>query len=165
MHFGGHGYSHILMNVVPKMIQRGISKEEIDQILVATPRRWLTLWSKTTKVWWCPRNQAYRSRAKARYSYTSSNDGKRVNVNKTPWIGKFWCFFFNVDFILIFISSVLDPWWSFKMCGGIGLIDWLVSWYVSMACQLSRRWHVEMRLDLLAFHFGNSFPAHWLHIK
>lgn len=43
MKFGGHGFSHILLNTVPKMKQRGISQHDIDKILVETPRRWLTL--------------------------------------------------------------------------------------------------------------------------
>ncbi|KAI1289897.1 Phosphotriesterase-related protein [Halotydeus destructor] len=43
MHFGGHGYSHILQNVVPKMRKRGFSKANIQDILINTPRRWLTL--------------------------------------------------------------------------------------------------------------------------
>ncbi|XP_077991728.1 N-acetyltaurine hydrolase-like [Glandiceps talaboti] len=40
--YGGHGYSHILLNVVPKMLQRGISQESIDKILIHNPKRWLT---------------------------------------------------------------------------------------------------------------------------
>lgn len=41
--FGGHGYSHIFDNVVPLMRRRGFSAGEIETILVATPRRLLTL--------------------------------------------------------------------------------------------------------------------------
>nr|DBA25191.1 TPA: hypothetical protein GDO54_012749 [Pyxicephalus adspersus] len=40
--YGGHGYSHILNNIVPKMLLRGISKESIDKILLENPKRWLT---------------------------------------------------------------------------------------------------------------------------
>jgi len=40
--FGGHGYGHIFENVVPMMRRRGFSEEEIDTILVKTPRRLLT---------------------------------------------------------------------------------------------------------------------------
>ncbi|XP_071960109.1 N-acetyltaurine hydrolase-like [Antedon mediterranea] len=40
--YGGHGYSHILENVVPKMLVKGISQEDIDKILIHNPRRWLT---------------------------------------------------------------------------------------------------------------------------
>lgn len=43
MTFGGHGFSHILLNTVPKMRMRGFSKQQIDDILINTPRRWLTL--------------------------------------------------------------------------------------------------------------------------
>ncbi|XP_070556110.1 N-acetyltaurine hydrolase-like [Ptychodera flava] len=42
MKFGGHGYSHILLSVVPKMLKRGISQETIDKILIDNPKRWLT---------------------------------------------------------------------------------------------------------------------------
>lgn len=41
MKFGGHGYSHILLNVVPKMLQRGISQKTIDKFLIHNPRSWL----------------------------------------------------------------------------------------------------------------------------
>ncbi|XP_059828171.1 phosphotriesterase-related protein [Hypanus sabinus] len=40
--YGGHGYSHILTNIVPKMNQRGLSQCVIDKILVENPKRWLT---------------------------------------------------------------------------------------------------------------------------
>uniref|UniRef100_A0A8D0CDS2 N-acetyltaurine hydrolase n=1 Tax=Salvator merianae TaxID=96440 RepID=A0A8D0CDS2_SALMN len=40
--YGGHGYSHILENIVPKMRVRGISQDKIDKLLKANPRQWLT---------------------------------------------------------------------------------------------------------------------------
>ncbi|KAM8966663.1 N-acetyltaurine hydrolase [Pelodytes ibericus] len=40
--YGGHGYSHILANIVPKMLLRGISQTNIDKILLENPKRWLT---------------------------------------------------------------------------------------------------------------------------
>ncbi|XP_017281429.1 phosphotriesterase-related protein [Kryptolebias marmoratus] len=40
--FGGHGYSHILKNIVPKMLTRGISQHQVDKILIDNPKRWLT---------------------------------------------------------------------------------------------------------------------------
>ncbi|XP_033114628.1 phosphotriesterase-related protein-like [Anneissia japonica] len=40
--YGGHGYSHILENVVPKMLVKGMSQENIDKILIDNPRSWLT---------------------------------------------------------------------------------------------------------------------------
>jgi len=43
MKFGGHGFSHILMNVVPKMKMRGINEQNIKDILINTPREWLTI--------------------------------------------------------------------------------------------------------------------------
>lgn len=43
MGFGGHGFSHILLNAVPKMKMRGFSHEHIHQILIHNPRTWLTL--------------------------------------------------------------------------------------------------------------------------
>ncbi|UXI14383.1 hypothetical protein NH340_JMT00326 [Sarcoptes scabiei] len=43
MKFGGHGLSHIHLNVLPKMLRRGIEQNAIDQIMTHTPRRWLTL--------------------------------------------------------------------------------------------------------------------------
>nr|XP_061795840.1 phosphotriesterase-related protein-like isoform X2 [Nerophis lumbriciformis] len=40
--YGGHGYSHILRNIVPKMLTRGISQTQVDKMLVDNPKRWLT---------------------------------------------------------------------------------------------------------------------------
>ena len=40
---GGHGYGHLLRNVVPLMRERGFAQVEIDQLLVETPRRLLTI--------------------------------------------------------------------------------------------------------------------------
>lgn len=40
---GGHGYGHLLRNVVPLMRERGFTQSEIDQLLVGTPRRLLTI--------------------------------------------------------------------------------------------------------------------------
>jgi phosphotriesterase-related protein len=39
--YGGHGYAHILANVVPMMRRRGFREEDIETILVRTPRRLL----------------------------------------------------------------------------------------------------------------------------
>ena len=39
--YGGHGYGHILENVVPKMLDRGISEDAVKKILVENPKRWL----------------------------------------------------------------------------------------------------------------------------
>ncbi len=40
--FGGHGYSHIYRNIIPMMRQRDYTDDEIDAILVRTPKRLLT---------------------------------------------------------------------------------------------------------------------------
>ncbi|XP_066508835.1 phosphotriesterase-related protein-like [Hoplias malabaricus] len=40
--YGGHGYSHILNNIVPKMLSRGITQSQVDKILIHNPKRWLT---------------------------------------------------------------------------------------------------------------------------
>lgn len=42
MKYGGHGYSHILTNIVPKMLLRGITEKALDKILIENPKRWLT---------------------------------------------------------------------------------------------------------------------------
>jgi len=41
--FGGHGYAHILENVVPVMRQKGWPQAEIDLLLIDNPRRFLIL--------------------------------------------------------------------------------------------------------------------------
>jgi phosphotriesterase-related protein len=41
--YGGHGYGHILRNVLPLMRERGFSEAELHQVMVETPRRLLTL--------------------------------------------------------------------------------------------------------------------------
>jgi phosphotriesterase-related protein len=40
---GGHGYGHILRNVLPLMRERGFTEDELHQIMVRTPRRLLAL--------------------------------------------------------------------------------------------------------------------------
>lgn len=42
MRFGGHGFSHILMNVIPMMKRHGFTDEEIRKVTVDNPKRWLT---------------------------------------------------------------------------------------------------------------------------
>lgn len=39
--FGGHGYSHILNNVLPKMKGKGVSQATIDKIMIENPKTWL----------------------------------------------------------------------------------------------------------------------------
>ena len=39
---GGNGYGHLLEHVVPKMEERGISRDTIDSIMIHNPRQWLT---------------------------------------------------------------------------------------------------------------------------
>ncbi|CAL4192962.1 unnamed protein product, partial [Meganyctiphanes norvegica] len=40
--YGGHGFSHILRNVVPKMLQRSLTQDHVDKILISNPMKWLT---------------------------------------------------------------------------------------------------------------------------
>ena len=42
MNFGGHGYAHIINNVLPKMLLKGFTSEEIDKITIDNPRKWLS---------------------------------------------------------------------------------------------------------------------------
>ncbi|KAL1109969.1 hypothetical protein AAG570_014078, partial [Ranatra chinensis] len=42
VNFGGHGYSHILNNVVPKMVIKQMEKSAIDTIMVENPLAWLS---------------------------------------------------------------------------------------------------------------------------
>ncbi|XP_045766781.1 phosphotriesterase-related protein [Maniola jurtina] len=41
--FGGHGYSHINTNVLPRMKLKGFSQDLIDKITIHNPARWLTI--------------------------------------------------------------------------------------------------------------------------
>ena len=41
--YGGHGYRHMMLNVVPLMQRKEFSEDEIDAILVRTPQRLLAL--------------------------------------------------------------------------------------------------------------------------
>ena len=41
--YGGHGYFHILENIVPRMRKKGISEEDIHAIIEANPARLLTI--------------------------------------------------------------------------------------------------------------------------
>ncbi len=40
--WGGHGYAHILENIVPRLRSEGITEEQIQTILVENPRRFLS---------------------------------------------------------------------------------------------------------------------------
>jgi phosphotriesterase-related protein len=40
--YGGHGYHHILENIVPRMRKKGVSEQDVDSIIVANPARVLT---------------------------------------------------------------------------------------------------------------------------
>jgi phosphotriesterase-related protein len=40
--FGGHGLSHILNNAVPAMRKRGVTEEQINDLLIENPKRFLT---------------------------------------------------------------------------------------------------------------------------
>ncbi|XP_022095220.1 phosphotriesterase-related protein-like [Acanthaster planci] len=42
MNYGGHGYSHIVLNVLPRMLTSGLSADVIDKITIDNPRNWLT---------------------------------------------------------------------------------------------------------------------------
>lgn len=42
IHFGGHGYSHIANNILPNMINKGFTMEEIKLITAENPKRWFT---------------------------------------------------------------------------------------------------------------------------
>ena len=39
--YGGWGYDHVLTNVIPMMEDEGITKEEIDALLITNPANWL----------------------------------------------------------------------------------------------------------------------------
>jgi len=41
MKYGGHGFAHILLNVVPQMRVKGISQNVIDKILIKNPQSWV----------------------------------------------------------------------------------------------------------------------------
>jgi phosphotriesterase-related protein len=41
--YGGHGYAHLLRNVIPLMRDRGFTEGEIKKLLVETPRRLLSI--------------------------------------------------------------------------------------------------------------------------
>jgi phosphotriesterase-related protein len=40
--YGGHGYAHILLNIVPLMLHHGISQENLHKLLVDNPRKFFT---------------------------------------------------------------------------------------------------------------------------
>ena len=40
--YGGHGYGHVLENIVPRMWERGWSEQDVHSVLIANPARILT---------------------------------------------------------------------------------------------------------------------------
>ena len=43
MKYGGHGFSHILLNAIPKMKLRGFTEENINDIMINNPKAWLAI--------------------------------------------------------------------------------------------------------------------------
>ena len=41
--YGGHGYHHIMENIIPRMIEKNISKTDIQDIIVNNPTEILTI--------------------------------------------------------------------------------------------------------------------------
>ena len=41
--YGGQGYGHILNNIVPLMLKKGIKREDIDTIIVKNPAELLNI--------------------------------------------------------------------------------------------------------------------------
>ncbi|XP_074642034.1 N-acetyltaurine hydrolase-like [Tubulanus polymorphus] len=41
--FGGHGFNHIQKNVVPTMLDRGLTQKHVDKFLIHNPAAWLTV--------------------------------------------------------------------------------------------------------------------------
>jgi phosphotriesterase-related protein len=39
--WGGPGYAHILENIVPLLLSRGLSREQVDTIIIENPGRFL----------------------------------------------------------------------------------------------------------------------------
>lgn len=39
--YGGHGYHHIHTNIVPRMFDRGVTLEQVEQMTVTNPAKWL----------------------------------------------------------------------------------------------------------------------------
>jgi phosphotriesterase-related protein len=39
--YGGWGYDHVLVNIVPMMEDEGITDEQIETLLVKNPENWL----------------------------------------------------------------------------------------------------------------------------
>lgn len=40
--YGGHGYDHLIVNIVPAMFRRGMEKEQIDMLLIDNPKSFFT---------------------------------------------------------------------------------------------------------------------------
>lgn len=41
MNFGGHGYAHLINNVLPRFKYRGVSDDIVDKITIENPGKWL----------------------------------------------------------------------------------------------------------------------------
>ncbi|XP_054744900.1 phosphotriesterase-related protein [Anastrepha obliqua] len=39
--YGGHGYHHVYMNILPRLFAKGVSIEDVEQITVTNPANWL----------------------------------------------------------------------------------------------------------------------------
>lgn len=41
--YGGHGYSHIVNNVLPRLKAKGLTQQQIGKITVANPANWIAM--------------------------------------------------------------------------------------------------------------------------
>ena len=47
--FGGHGYSHIFAHIVPRLLDAGLTQEQIDTFVIRNPAEWLRFRTKNTE--------------------------------------------------------------------------------------------------------------------
>ena len=54
--YGGHGFQHLLKNVAPQMVVKGLTQKQVDKIFIDNPASILSYWARkspltTHQIW------------------------------------------------------------------------------------------------------------------
>uniref|UniRef100_A0A1A9V2L4 Parathion hydrolase-related protein n=1 Tax=Glossina austeni TaxID=7395 RepID=A0A1A9V2L4_GLOAU len=77
--FGGHGYHHVIMNVLPRMFAKGLTPYQAEQITVVNPTNWFSLVFKNFLMFHAMNPEG--SRHKTMHSSAKRQTSITINLN------------------------------------------------------------------------------------